>query len=441
MAFNKNATVQGTRTDENNWLRSWSHEIYLWYDEIVDMNPTCCTTPEYFDLMKTSQTTSSGKPKDRFHFSQSTAEYNQFSQQGVEAGYGAVFRVLRATVPRKVIVLRTEPNSPATASSVNLLRGTEILGIDGIDLVNTTDAVEVAALNSALNPSSGDNHTFTVKDPGASSQERSVPMTAGTVTVSPVQEVKVITTSGGDRVGYMLFNSHISTAAQPLINAVNSFVQGTEIDDLVLDLRYNGGGAISIAQLITSMIAGSAGNGKTFAKIEYNDKKKDASYPFATSFNSATLPTLDLSRLFVLTSASTCSASELIINSLMGVDVDVIVIGTATCGKYHGFIPRDNCGTTYFSIEFRVVNDRGAADYDDGFSPDCSVADNDYEHQLGDPEESLLKTALAYQADDMCPSSDSAMIQGSSAKSSQEGRLSINPAPAPHSDLPGLVLD
>ena len=439
-AFDKTATVQGTRRDENNWLRSWSHEIYLWYDEIADRDPECCTTPEYFDLMKTTGTNSSGNPKDRFHFSRSTAQW-QLLSQGVEAGYGAVFRILRRTAPRKVLVLYTEPNSPATAAGVNLLRGTEILEIDGIDLVNTEDAAEIAALNSALNPSSGDSHTFTVKDPGTSSQKRSVTMTAGAVTLSPVQKVKVITTSGGDRVGYMLFNDHISTAAQPLVNAVNTFVGGDGIDDLVLDLRYNPGGVVSIAQLVASMVAGSAGNGKTFTRIEHNDKRQDNIYPFISSLNSVTLPTLDLPRLFVLTGTGTCSASELIINSLLGIDIDVIVIGSSTCGKYHGFRPRDNCGTTYFSIEFRVVNDRGTADYDDGFSPDCSVSDNDFEHQLGDPEESLLKTALAYQADGACSSSGSARIQGAAVRSSREEGLSIDTPPATRFAPPGLILD
>lgn len=138
---------------------------------------------------------------------------------------------------------------------------------------------------------------------------------------------------------------------------------------------------------------------------------------------------------------STCSASETIINSLEGIDIEVILIGRTTCGKYHGFVPRDNCGITYFTIQVRVVNDKGVADYEDGFSPTCSVADNDYDHQLGDPQESLLKTALAYQANDACPSSSSAQIQRTATKNSQEGLLSIDPVPSPYSGLPGLILD
>ena len=204
---------QGTYVDENNWLRSWSNKTYLWYDEIEDVDPVCCTNPEeYFLKMRTEQTTPSGKRKDRFHFSESTEEYRQFSQEGITVGYGARFKVLKSTPPRNVVVRNTEPGSPATAADVNLVRGTRILTVDGIDIVNSNDSDDGDKINAALSPSVGDTHTFTVKDPGASSQERSVTMTAREITLHPVQNVEVFTTSEGDRVGYMLFN-------RPLINS------------------------------------------------------------------------------------------------------------------------------------------------------------------------------------------------------------------------------
>ena len=437
--------MQGTYVDENNWLRSWSHETYLWYDEIRDRDPACCTTPEYFELMKTTQTTSSGKNKDRFHFSMSTREYRKLANEGVTVGYGARFKVLKRTPPRNVVVQRTEPGSPATAADVNLVRGTQILGVDGIDIVNSTDADDIEKINAALNPSDGDMHTFTVKDPGSSSQQRSVTMTAGEITEDPVQNDKVITTSDG-RVGYILFNSHSDPAALQLISAGNKLLEGDGIDDLVLDLRYNPGGFLYIAQIIASIIAGSAGDGKNFTTIEYNDKIRNKSLPFANAFRDENgivhqLPDFDLPRLFILTTYETASASELIINSLRGIDIEVIVIGSVTRGKPYGFVSTDNCGITYSTIQLRLVNDKGVADYDDGFQPTCSVADNDYDRQLGDPEESLLKTALAYQADDACPSSSSAQVQHTATKSSQEGPLSIDPVPSPYSDMPGLIID
>jgi hypothetical protein len=110
----------------------------------------------------------------------------------------------------------------------------------------------------------------------------------------------------------------------------------------------------------------------------------------------------------VLTGSNTCSASESIINSLRGVGVEVIQVGSRTCGKPYGFYPEDNCGTTYFTIQFQGVNEQGFGDYADGFSPQnsvgtqttpipgCSVAD-DFTHALGDPAESRLAAALAYR--------------------------------------------
>jgi hypothetical protein len=126
------------------------------------------------------------------------------------------------------------------------------------------------------------------------------------------------------------------------------------------------------------------------------------------------LPTLNLSRVFVLTGSNTCSASESVMNSLAGVDVEVIQIGSTTCGKPYGFYGIDNCGTTYFTIQFKGENNKGFGDYTDGFSasnqtgprgtvvPGCSVAD-DFTHALGDPAENRLAAALAYRDGVACP--------------------------------------
>ena len=125
------------------------------------------------------------------------------------------------------------------------------------------------------------------------------------------------------------------------------------------------------------------------------------------------LPSLGLPRVFILTSGGTCSASEAVINALRGIGIAVILIGDTTCGKPYGFYPKDNCGTTYFSIQFRSVNNAGFGDYADGFIPTiqpveafevtgCRV-DDDFSRALGDPQEALLATALGYIAEDSCP--------------------------------------
>lgn len=415
--------MQGTFVDENNWLRSWSNDLYLWYDEILDVDPAAHPTPDYFDLMKTFATTPSGAAKDRFHNAIPTQEFQELIQSGVSAGYGATFALLSASPPRDVVVAYTEPNSPAT--TVNLMRGARVLSVDGEDVVNGSD---VDTLNAGLFPSSaGETHQFTVLDLG-SPTTRTVTMVSASITSDPVQNVGPVATASGP-VGYMLFNDHIATSESQLIDAVNE-LSAASITDLVLDIRYNGGGFLDIANELAFMIAGpAAAAGNTFDELRFNDKHTVfnpvtgqvlAPQPFRTttvgfSTNAGEpLPHLDLARVFVLTGPGTCSASEAIVNGLRGIDIEVIQIGSTTCGKPYGFFPADNCGTTYLSVQFQGVNAKGFGDYPDGFSPSnvaqiegvlvpgCSVAD-DFTHQLGDADEARFAAALRFRADGSCP--------------------------------------
>jgi carboxyl-terminal processing protease len=138
---------------------------------------------------------------------------------------------------------------------------------------------------------------------------------------------------------------------------------------------------------------------------------------------------VNLPRVAVLTSSSTCSASESIVNGLRGVGIQVVEVGATTCGKPYGFYPEDNCGTTYFSIQFQGVNQQNFGDYPDGFSPanatgpvgvslpGCSVGD-DFGHGLGDPNEARLSAALGYLAGQGCPAVSVAPPGGPGASAS-----------------------
>ncbi len=312
----------GSAVTENNWLRSWSHDLYLWYRELPDQNPATYSTADYFNLLKTSATTPSGNSKDRFHFTYPTPQWVALSQSGVEAGYGAQWVVIASRPPRLVVVAYTEPNSPATAA--NLARGAQVLTVDGVDLVNAADSTSVNTLNEGLFPSApGASHSFSVLDSG-SSAARTVTMIAADVTSTPVQNVGTIATHSG-RVGYMLFNDHIATAERLLIDAFGQ-LQGAGVSDLVLDIRYNGGGYLDIASEVAYMIAGPGPtSGQGFERTVFNDKYPTTDpvtgdrltpVPFhntAQGFSAPDgqpLPTLGLSRVFVLTSPNTCSASE-----------------------------------------------------------------------------------------------------------------------------------
>jgi C-terminal processing protease CtpA/Prc len=418
---------QGTTLDENNFLRSYSNETYLWYDEIVDQNPALFNDPQlYFDQLVTDETTPSGSFKDNFHFAIDSEEWFQLSQSGVSAGYGAEFVLLSAIPPRDVRVAYTDPNTPATMGG--LTRGAQVLSIDGADIdVNTQQGINT--LDDGLFPSGpGEVHNFTVRDLGQQNS-RTITMTSALITSAPVQNVAVLPTPTGN-VGYMLFNDHIATAEEALIDAVDTLESGQGIDDLVLDIRYNGGGFLAIAAQLAYMIAGPGPTaGQPFETIQFNDKHPvtdpvtgqpltptpfyDTTLGFDNLPFGDPLPNLGLSRVFVLTGPGTCSASEAIMNGLRGVDVEVIQIGSTTCGKPYGFYPTDNCGTTYFTIQFKGVNAKDFGEYSDGFSPanapapaepvpGCSVAD-DFTALLGDTAEGRLAAALQYRDFGTCP--------------------------------------
>jgi carboxyl-terminal processing protease len=435
------ADTQGTLDDEKRFLRAWIDELYLWYREVPEVNPADFETAvDYFDALRTPAITASGKPKDQFHFVYASDVWEQLSQSGVEGGYGVTWAVLASKPPRRIVAAYAEPGS--AAATAGILRGTEVLSVDGVAVVDGSD---VDTLNGGLFPDElGASHTFVVKDQGAAAP-RTVTMVSASVRSIPVQNVKTIDTPTG-KVGYFTFNDHIGTAEIGLIDAITK-LQAEQITDLVLDLRYNGGGYLAIAAELSYMIAGpEATRGKAFERLTYNDRYQKTDpfsgetltpSPFpstAIGFSATTgrpLPSLSLARVFVLTGSGTCSASESIINGLRGVDVEVIQIGATTCGKPYGFVPQDNCGTTYFAIQFQGVNQQGFGDYADGFTPGgsggagvpgCAIAD-DFSHQLGEASEGRLSAALAYRATGACPIVTTARARAEAELSAVEGQL------------------
>ena len=153
--------MQGSFEDEGYWLRSWSNDTYLWYDEIQDRDPGLYATSaagvaEYFELLKTEATTPSGNPKDRFHFTRDTAEYLAESQQGITFGYGATYKLISSSAPRELVIVLVNDNSPA--ADAGLQRGARIVTVDGVDLINGSDA---DTLNAGLWPNQvNEDHSF-----------------------------------------------------------------------------------------------------------------------------------------------------------------------------------------------------------------------------------------------------------------------------------------
>ena len=422
----------GTLDNEKSWVRAWIDETYLWYSEVpTTFKASDFGTPQaYFDVLKTPATTASGAEKDRFHYYVNTASFQSSTEGSGTVGYGMEVALLSATPPREVRVAYVTLGTPADLAGIS--RGDKILTLDGTAVADGS----ADALNAALFPSNaGESHTMVVvSNAGA---QRTVTLTSAVVIEDPVMKVSTLSSTSG-LVGYIQFNDHNELAETQLAKAIED-LKAQDVTGLVLDMRYNGGGLLGIASELAYMLAGPGPTtGKTFERIVTNDKNPyglsdaDASLAFqATSVGYSTpadqpLPNLGLSRVTVISGPDTCSASEAIVNGLRGVGIQVDLIGATTCGKPYGFFPTDNCGTTYFAINFKGVNDQGFGDYGDGMPPNCTVAD-DFGHELGDRNEARLAAALTYRDTGVCP-----------APSSSSGGQSLNKSTGPLLESPYL---
>lgn len=425
--------MQGSVTRENFWLRSWTHETYLWNNEVVDQDPASFNDRlSYFAVLRTTATTPSGEDKDDFHFSQPTEDFLEQRNSAPTASYGVRYAAFSTNVPRDFRIQYTDPNTPASQivnGKANFIRGERILEVDGVDLVNDGSQAGVDALNAGLFPATaGETHTFLLRDL-SSGTTRTVSVTSADLAAKPVNRTAIINTPSGD-VGYILFNTFSPFSSEEEIATAMSQMESAGVSDLILDLRYNGGGLLTVAAQLGYMVAGNAQtNNKTFELLQFNGDAGNVNpvtgeinqpIPFINTgvgfslANGTPLAQLNLSRVYILSTGGTCSASEAVINGLRGVDVEVVLIGDITCGKPYGFYPTDNCGETYYTIQFQGVNDKSFGDYADGFVPNnhsfafgeklagCYVAD-DYSNELGDTNEALLAAALNYRANGTCP--------------------------------------
>ena len=414
---------------QRTWVRSYVNEAYLWYREVPAADPTAFSTPQaYFEALRVRTPTASGKPRDRFSFAIDSATFNA-ANAGQLIAYGMQPRL--DTADGLVRVAYVEPGSPAAGAGV--ARGDTLVSIDG-QLVSDTAGPEIQA--ALFPPAAGQTRTFTLRS--VSGVQRTVDMTSAVIAVSPVLTSQVLN-MGGARIGYVVFNGFVLSAQDQLIAAIGS-LRSAGIDDLVLDLRYNGGGLVAIAAQIGYMIGGQATEGKVFERSRANEKRvvdnsdENAVLPFlrfrydiATDAETGVpLPTLNLRRVFVLTTEDTCSSSESLINGLRGVDIEVITVGSTTCGKPYGFTPKDNCGISYLPVEFEGVNAKGFGDYADGFAPTCAAAD-DLSRPLGDPAEGMLAAALSRRATGHCPATAQARMKASGQPAASGARLLRSP--------------
>lgn len=213
---------------------------------------------------------------------------------------------------------------------------------------------------------------------------------------------------GGNPVGYLMYNEFTGDFDAQLNTAFGQFASDN-VTDLILDLRYNGGGSVITAIDLSSMITGQF-NGRIFTTEEWNVDRQEQ-FGDTNRFDNqirtgAGINSLNLNRVYVLTTRSSASASELVINGLDPY-INVIQVGSTTRGKFQASrtiydsnnFGRNgaNTGHTYAlqPLVLRSINSVGFTDYFGGFTPEIEVAE-DFSNlgTLGDPNEPLLKAAI-----------------------------------------------
>lgn len=411
------ADKPGSIDTEKKWVRTFMDTTYLWYQDIPQVDPAGYTAAAYgnsvykaldayFRALKTTKTTASGKLVDQFSFTANTADLVK-QQSGIASGFGMRRTPVLSVSPRSVRVLYVEQGSPAQIAGVQ--RGDTITSVDGVD-INDPSAAGLNAILAGLNPAvAGKITVLGLQAPGTATRIVSV-TSSNNIAVTPVS----LTTTfvmGSDTVGYLSLNSfNVNSAEKQLADAVGQ-LKAANINELVLDLRYNGGGYIALSSQLAWMIGDTNLADKTYEKTICNDKNpfaicnapgvfQQTSVGLSVATGQA-LPQLNLKRVFVLTSSNTCSASESLINGLTPF-VKVVQIGGTTCGKPYGFYFTPNCGTSYAAMQLKGVNAVGFGDYADGIAPTCQVGD-DLTKQRGDPAELMLAGALKYISTGSCP--------------------------------------
>jgi hypothetical protein len=378
-------------SDDKSWLCGYMAEWYFWYATSPTPEPAAyATLDSYFDaLLFPGDATF---PADSYSYYESTASFNQFFGDGESLGYGLFVAGLevegRPDLPLRVRYI--EPRSDAAFKG--LQRGEQILTINGVPASTYIADNDFSVLTPAV---SGETLALVVRGAGG---DRSVTLVANVYALTPVSIYGVVTSPGGRRMGYVLVKDMISQVNAPIETAFAQFrAQG--VQEAVLDLRYNGGGLVSVGATLASYVGGARSSGQDYARLLYNDQRaaiNNQAFRFTNPISA-----LGLSRVYVLTGARTCSASEQVINGLRPF-VNVVQIGDTSCGKPVGFLPKPYNGNTYSVVNFESVNQLNQGRYFDGLAPNCSVAD-DLGHALGSPTEGLLAAAMQHADTGACP--------------------------------------
>ncbi len=361
-----------------------ARDIYLWYDQI----PATFNGRNYEDPEKIMEAIrlysiepGFATPVDKWSFAVKKAEWDNISS-GISGDFGLGVFFFNATDLR---VKSVEQES--SAGKAGIRRGWRIAKINGSTSISSsnTDFVVENIFNSAQT-------NFTFQKPDGTSAD--ITLNAATYNEHPVILDSVYSVNS-KKIGYLVFNSFLGNTTditKDLETVFNHFVN-ENISDVIVDLRYNGGGYVSLQEKLADYLVPSSANGSLMMKQNFNNK--NSNYNSSTKFKKA--GTLNLPRVVFIVSKGTASASELLINNLKPYMTVKLVGPQPTHGKPVGFFPVPVGDWYIFPVSFRTTNKNGEGSYFNGLPLNSQVADG-LDKDWGNVGESSLASALQYLA-------------------------------------------
>lgn len=306
------------------------------------------------------------------------------------------------------------PNTIAETNGVQ--RGDIFYAINDTPLTTNNYLGLIQLNNYSINLATYDNNgTPELDDDTVTPGTQSIPLSKSPYTEDPIYKTAIIDVDGNN-VGYLMYNGFTSSFNTQLNNVFSNF-QSSNITDLVLDLRYNSGGSVNTAISLGSMITGQF-NDEVFSTEEWNsdfqtyfeeNEPESLINRFVNELsNGSAINSLNLDKVYILTTGTSASASELVINSLKPY-IEVVQIGTTTRGKYQASttlydspnFSRQNANPNHtYAIQpliFKSLNKDGVTDYNEGLEPTIALTENSGNlGVLGDENEPLLAEAIAH---------------------------------------------
>ncbi len=347
----------------------------------------------------------SGNPIDLFSSVGSLVADQEFFGEGKFEGFGFSWR-FADQAQTDFRITRTFAGSPADVGGLD--RGQQVLSLNTRTVADIAAAEGVSAFFAA-------NETVNFEVQPLVGAIFTSSITKAIVTIDPIPQWRIIDKGNGRNVGYLELSTFISTANAELDTVFAAFV-AAGVTEVILDLRYNGGGLVNTSELLGDYFGGFVAQNLVFSSTEFNADR--AAVNNSTRLLARLGNSLNLSQLVVIATRGTASASELVTNGMIP-HVDVAIVGDRTFGKPVGQIGLDFCDKILRPTSFKLANALGDGDYFDGLPVDCPATD-DLSFAIGADLDPNMIAAMSYLDTSTCPVAST--VPGNQLKSAEPSR-------------------